>query len=75
MTAAQTAYLKSTGGEQSSTPAEVGARIIEGVFQRKVPKGRMELLNNAMHWAYGTSWGAGTGSSPAPAAAPTVPVA
>jgi len=38
MTAAQTAYLKATGDEQSSTRAEVGTRIIEGVLQREVPR-------------------------------------
>ncbi len=58
MTAAQTAYMKATGGESSSTPAEVGKRIIRGVFQREVDEARTEQLNNAMHWLYGTSWGA-----------------
>jgi hypothetical protein len=61
MTAGQLAYLKATGGESSSTPAEVGKRIIEGVFKREVPEERMELLNNVMHIAYGTSWGAAYG--------------
>jgi hypothetical protein len=58
MTAAQTKYLEARGKEPSSTPAEVGRRIIEGVLQRKGPEERMGLLNNAMHWLYGTSWGA-----------------
>jgi hypothetical protein len=58
MTAAQTAYLKATGAESSSTPAEVGRRIIEGVLGREVPEERMEQLNTAMHCLYGTSWGA-----------------
>jgi hypothetical protein len=58
MTAAQTAYMKKTGGESSSTPAEVAKRIIEGVFKREVPDERMDQLNNAMHVLYGTSWGA-----------------
>jgi hypothetical protein len=58
MTAAQTAYYKATGGEPSSTPAEVAKRIIGGLLQRPVPEGRDALLNNAMHWAYGTGWGA-----------------
>ncbi len=57
MTAAQTAYMKATGGEASSTPAEVAKRIVEGVLHREVPEERMDLLNNAMHWFYGTSWG------------------
>ena len=58
MTAAQMGYLKWKGEEPSSTPAEVGKRIIEGVLQREVPEERMELLNNVMHVLYGTSWGA-----------------
>lgn len=58
MTGAQTAYMNATGGESSSTPAEVGRRIIEGVFKRDVPEQQMDTLNNAMHWLYGTSWGA-----------------
>ncbi len=58
MTAAQTAYYKAQGSEPSTTPAEVAKRIIGGVFQRRVPEDRTEQLNNAMHWTYGTSWGA-----------------
>jgi uncharacterized protein DUF1440 len=58
MTAAQSAYMKARGKEPSSTPAEVGRRIVEGVLQREVPEERLGLLNNAMHWLYGTSWGA-----------------
>jgi hypothetical protein len=58
MTVAQTAYLKARGEEPSSTPAEVGRRIVEGVLQREVPEERMGTLNNVMHWLYGTSWGA-----------------
>jgi hypothetical protein len=57
MTAAQTAYLKARGEEPSTTPAEVGRRIVEGVLQRDVPEERMGALNNVMHWIYGTSWG------------------
>ena len=57
MTAAQTAYMKATGGESSNTPAEVGKLIIEGVFGREVPEERMDALNDAMHWLYGTGWG------------------
>jgi len=58
MTAAQTAYYKASGSESSSTPAEVAKRIIRGVLQRDVPDEKTELLNNVMHWGYGTSWGA-----------------
>ena len=58
MTGAQTAYMKATGGESSSVPAEVAKRTIRGVFHREVSDERTEQLNNAMHWLYGTSWGA-----------------
>lgn len=57
MTAAQTAYYKATGSEPSSTPAEVGKRIIRGVLQRDVSDDKEGVLNNAMHWLYGTQWG------------------
>jgi hypothetical protein len=57
MTGAQSVYYKATGGEPSDTPAQAGRRIIEGVLRREVPDERMPALNQAMHWAYGTSWG------------------
>jgi hypothetical protein len=58
MTAAQTAYYKVTGSEPSTTPAEVAKRVIRGVLHREVSDDREPVLNNGMHWAYGTSWGA-----------------
>jgi hypothetical protein len=58
MTAAQTAAIKARGREGSTVPAEVGKRIIRGVLQRDVPEDKTPLLNNVMHWGYGTSWGA-----------------
>ena len=61
MTAYQTAVAKARDAEPSTTPAEVAKRIIRGVFQRQVPEEKTELLNNAMHWIYGTSWGAAYG--------------
>jgi hypothetical protein len=57
MTAAQTAYYKATGSEPSSTPGEVGKRIVEGVLQRESPPPESPVLNQGMHWLYGTSWG------------------
>ncbi len=39
-------------------PAVVAKRIIEGVFRKNVPAERIPLLTNAVHWAYGTTWGA-----------------
>jgi hypothetical protein len=57
MTGYQVAVARLRDSESSSAPAEVGRRIIEGVFQREVPEDRMDDLNNAMHALYGTSWG------------------
>lgn len=57
MTAAQTAYYKATGAEGSTTPAEVGKRVIRGVLQREVSDDRTETLNTVMHWGYGSTWG------------------
>ncbi len=57
MTVVQTAYLRATGAAPSSAPGEVGRRILEGVFDRRVPRRRRPALNQAMHWLYGISWG------------------
>ena len=57
MTAAQTAYYKATGAEGSTTPAEVGKRVIRGVLQREVSDDQTETLNTVMHWGYGSTWG------------------
>ena len=58
MTAVQTAVMKAQGSESSDMPAQVGKRISEGVFKQPVPREKMGTLNNAMHFGYGTSWGA-----------------
>ncbi len=44
--------------EGASAPAQVGRRVIEGVFHGEVPPERIPLLTNVMHWGYGTGWGA-----------------
>lgn len=43
--------------ENAPAPAQVAKRILEGVFRKKVPADRIELLTNLMHWLYGTGWG------------------
>ena len=58
MTGAQLAYYKAMDVEPSTTPAEVAKRVIRGVLQREVSDDRTSALNNAMHWLYGTGWGA-----------------
>ena len=44
--------------EQASVPAKVAKRISEGIFHHAVPPSRIPLLTHAMHWGYGTAWGA-----------------
>lgn len=43
--------------EKAPAPAHVGKRIVECVFQRELPASRARLMNNVMHWVYGTSSG------------------
>ncbi len=43
--------------ENASAPAQVGRRLIEGVFQTKLGPNWIPVLTNAMHWSYGTFWG------------------
>jgi hypothetical protein len=39
--------------DQAPAPAQVGRRLVEGLFQRKIPPQRAALVNNITHWAYG----------------------
>ena len=61
MTAAQTATYSLTAAKPSDAPGQVGRRLLEGVFGRKVRRREREALNQAMHWLYGTSWGVALG--------------
>jgi hypothetical protein len=49
------AVAKARDSDPSTTPAEVGKRVMRGVFQRRVGDDRTEELNNAMHAVYGTA--------------------
>lgn len=63
-----TAYQELTGGDgdgkqpkdwsDTPEPAQVGRRVVEGVFERDVPLEKAGLVTNIVHWIYGTSWGA-----------------
>jgi hypothetical protein len=39
-------------------PAQIGRRLVEGVFRRQLPDERAPLVNNITHWAYGVLAGA-----------------
>jgi hypothetical protein len=57
--------------EQAPTPAKVARKVLKNAFDLEVEPEQIGLLTNAMHWGYGTSWGALYGlvqtSAPAPA--------
>lgn len=39
--------------EEAPAPAIVGKRLVEGLFERRIPSTRAPLLNNLTHWGYG----------------------
>jgi hypothetical protein len=47
-----------SGWEDAPAPAQVGKRLVEGLFQVKLPPTRARLVNNVTHWAYGLLNGA-----------------
>lgn len=47
-----------SGWEDAPAPAQVGKRLVEGLFQIELPQTRAPLVNNVTHWAYGTLYGA-----------------
>jgi hypothetical protein len=44
--------------EQAPAPAQIGKRLVEGVFQVEIPPKRAPLVNNITHWGYGMLGGA-----------------
>jgi hypothetical protein len=39
--------------DHAPAPAQVGKRLVEGLFNRRLPAQRARLVNNVTHWAYG----------------------
>jgi hypothetical protein len=39
--------------DQAPAPAQVGQRLVEGLFKREIPVSRAGLVNNITHWGYG----------------------
>lgn len=42
-----------TSWDQAPAPAQVGKRLVEGLFEIKLPDSRVPLVNNLTHWGYG----------------------
>ncbi|MEV4349505.1 hypothetical protein AB0J83_34020 [Actinoplanes sp. NPDC049596] len=47
--------------EDAPAPAQVGRRLFEGLFQRKLDERYAALVNNITHWGYGIGAGAAYG--------------
>ncbi len=47
-----------TDWEQAPAPAQVGRRVVEGLFRTELGPQWVRPTNNVMHWAYGVVWGA-----------------
>lgn len=43
--------------QEAPAPAEVGRRVVEGLFTVKLPDESAPLVNNLVHWGYGMAWG------------------
>lgn len=43
--------------EDAPEPAQIGRRIVEGLFSREVSRDEIGFLTNAVHWGYGTACG------------------
>jgi hypothetical protein len=39
--------------DEAPAPAQIGKRLVEGIFGRELPGQRAALVNNITHWAYG----------------------
>src|SRR3954447_12247033 len=46
------------GWDKAPAPAQVGKRLVEGVFRADLPDERAALVNNIAHWGYGVLNGA-----------------
>jgi hypothetical protein len=44
--------------EKAPDPGQVAKRVIEGFTQRELPDRWAWLISTAMHWGYGSAWGA-----------------
>jgi hypothetical protein len=46
------------GWDGAPAPAQVGRRVVEGLFQVELAPRWARLATNVMHWGYGLAWGA-----------------
>jgi hypothetical protein len=58
--------------DEAPAPAQLGRRIAEAVLGRELPPRHARLMNNLMHWTYGTLLGAAYGIVAGSTAAPRI---
>jgi hypothetical protein len=58
--------------EQAPAPAQIGRRLVEGVFEHELPAARAGLVNNLTHWGYGMLGGVQYGIVAGSAADPRI---
>jgi hypothetical protein len=58
--------------DRAPAPAQIGKRLVEGLFQHEVPPQRAALVSNITHWAYGMLGGAQYGIVAGSLAAPRI---
>ena len=61
-----------TSWDDAPAPAQVGKRLVEGLFERKLPPERAALVNNVTHWVYGMLGGAQYGTVAGSLATPLI---
>jgi hypothetical protein len=54
-------FASVTDWEHAPAPAIVGKRLVEGFTREPLPPDRAGLINNVMHWGYGSGWAAAYG--------------
>jgi hypothetical protein len=58
------------GYDEAGAPAQVGKRVVEGLFQTELDPSTAAWMNNGVHWGTGIGWGtlyglaAGSGRTP-----------
>ncbi len=61
LTGAQLGVQQVTGSGSSRAPEKVGRKVVGAVLGKRVKRKHRGMLNQAMHWGYGTQWGADYG--------------
>lgn len=56
--------------DEAGTPAQVGKRVVEGLFNTQLEPSTAQWMNNGVHWGTGIGWGTLYGIAAGSAATP-----